>query len=59
MVALVSPQKEHVQHPLTKLQRAWNASTKKEKGEFDLEPWREVFELFLDLLLNSGCCVDM
>jgi hypothetical protein len=59
MAALVSPQKGHVQHPVTELRRAWNASTKKEKEEFDLGPWREVFESFFDLLSNSGCCVDM
>jgi hypothetical protein len=38
MSALVSPQKGHIQHPLAELKRAWNASTKKEKEQFDFEP---------------------
>jgi hypothetical protein len=59
MAALVSPQKEHLQHPLLELCKAWNASSKKEKEEFDLEPWKREFECFLDVLCNSGPCVDM
>jgi hypothetical protein len=59
MAALVSPQKEHLQHPLLELCKAWNSCSKKEKAEFDSEPWKREFESFLDVLCNSGSCVDM
>ena len=56
---LVSPQKEHLQHPLLELRRAWNKTKKQEKVDFDFEPWKVELECFLDVLTNSGACTDI
>ena len=58
-MALVSPQKEHLQHPLLELRKAWQHASKKEKETFDLEPWKEEFACFLDVLCNSGACKSL
>jgi hypothetical protein len=55
VVALVSPQKEHLQHPLLEL-RAWQCARKKDRETFDLEPWKEEFACFFYVLCNSGAC---
>jgi hypothetical protein len=58
-MALVSPQKEHLQHPLLELRRAWQKATKVERETFDLAPWKEEFACFLDVLCNSGPCTSL
>jgi hypothetical protein len=58
-MALVSPHKGLVTHPLLEFRRAWNKATKGEKQSFDFEPWKEDLFSFLHLVSNSGSCVDI
>ena len=58
-MALVSPSNKPLRHPLNEFTRCWKQCTKQEQAEFDFEPWRSDYESFLDLLCNSGECVDI